>query len=281
MPNVQPPAVDGDPASHPSLTDPDYRRRRDEIAALAAGPGERPRHIDYLPSEDGTWRDVQAMLSPALELHACAAVLEGRRRLGLATDRVEQLDELSDRLEELTGFRYEAVAGLVPKEQFFGSLARRRFLSTQYVRHHDHPAYTPEPDVIHEVIGHATALAVPELAELHRLAGEAMLRLERPEARQALSDVFWFSAEFGVVREDDDWKAYGTGLLSSVGELQWFGDHAEVRPVDPAAMAAQSYDINHYQPILFGAESLHQVLEVVGGFFSSMTDDVVDERATG
>ncbi|HTH05298.1 MAG TPA: phenylalanine 4-monooxygenase [Ilumatobacteraceae bacterium] len=281
MPNVQPPAVDGDPASHPSLTDPDYRRRRDEIASLAAGPGERPRHIDYLPSEDRTWRDVQAMLSPALERHACAAVLDGRRRLGLATDHVEQLDELSDRLEELTGFRYEAVAGLVPKEQFFGSLARRRFLSTQYVRHHDQPAYTPEPDVIHEVIGHATALAVPELAELHRLAGEAMLRLEAPEARQALSDVFWFSAEFGVVREDGDWKAYGTGLLSSVGELQWFRDNAEVRAVDPAAMAAQPYDISHYQPILFGAESLDQVLEVVGGFFSSMTDDVVDQLATG
>jgi phenylalanine-4-hydroxylase len=281
MPNIQSPAVDPDPAQHPSVNDPDYRRRRDEIAALAAGPGQRPRHIDYLPSENGTWRAVQALLAPALERHACAAVLEARERLALATDQVEQLDELSDRLEALTGFRYEAVPGLVPKEQFFGSLAHRRFLSTQYVRHHDQPAYTPEPDVIHEVIGHATALAVPALAELHCLAGEAMLRLDQPAARQALSDVFWFSAEFGVVREQGEWKAYGTGLLSSVGELQWFGQNADVRDLDPLAMAATPYDINHYQPVLFGAQSLDEVLDVVGGFFATMTDDVVDRIPAG
>ena len=94
-------------------------------------------------------------------------------------------------------------------------------------------------------------------------------------ARQFLADVFWFSVEFGVVWEDGEPKAYGTGLLSSPGELGWFADHADIRPLDLFAMGTTAYDIDHYQPILFAGESLQHVHDVVGGFFATATDDTI------
>ncbi len=263
------------PLEHPWLSDAAYRTRRDTIAALAGGTGVQPATINYLASENEVWATVQTALESALQFHACAEILDARARLSLAADRVEQLDALSDRLEPMTGFRYEAVPGLVSKEQFFGALARRRFLSTQFVRHPDWPHYTPEPDVIHEVIGHATCLAVPQLAELHCLAGQAMTRVERAETRQFISDVFWFSGEFGVVRQHGQWKAYGAGLLSSVGELSWFASHATIHAVEPLQMGRTTYDITSYQPTLFGADSLDQLVDVVGGFFAKVSDDTL------
>ncbi len=261
------------PLDHPSFSDASYRARRDDIAALAGGASEQPVTIAYLPSENEVWRTVQAALESALQAHACAEILDARTRLSLPAERVEQLQMLSDRLEPMTGFRYQAVPGLVSKEGFFGALARRRFLSTQFVRHPDWPHYTPEPDVIHEVIGHATCLAVPQLAELHCLAGQAMTRVERAETRQFISDVFWFSGEFGVVRQHGQWKAYGAGLLSSVGELSWFASHATIHTLDPLQMGRTPYDITSYQPTLFGADSLDQLLDIVGGFFATISDE--------
>lgn len=249
-----------------------YWRRREEVAASAGGPDAEPRDIDYLDVEHDTWRAVSAALEPAWARHAAADVLRARDLLGLPADRVPQLRRVDARLRELTGFGYRAVAGLVPPGEFFAALGTRRFLSTQYVRWHGAPLYTPEPDVIHEVIGHANCLACPELAELHRLAGDAIVRVTRPESVQVIADVFWFTAEFGVVRECGEWKAYGAGLLSSPGELGWFADHSDVRPLDVAAMAVLPYDISRYQPILFGASSLTEVLEEVGGFFATATD---------
>ncbi len=251
-----------------------YQVRRSEIARQARGPHTSAAVIDYLESEHRTWARAKAALDRAWADHAAPEIIEAADRLNLPVDRVPQLCEVTDRLTPRTGFHFRAVAGLVPVEQFFGSLADGVFLSTQYVRHHDSPHYTPEPDVIHEVIGHGTSLADPHLSVLHRQAGAAMSRLETPEARQAIADVFWFSAEFGVLVDKDGPLAYGAGLLSSVGEMAAFRG-ATVRPLDVVAMAQQPYDIATFQPVLFGAASLTQVLDVVGEFFATATDDRV------
>ena len=157
---------------------------------------------------------------------------------------------------------------------FYGSLADRRFWSTQYIRHHSVPLYTPEPDVVHEVIGHAVTLAEPSYAQLYVAAGRAARRVESLEALEFVSKVFWFSLEFGVVHEDGGPKAYGAGLLSSYGEIEEFG-RSELLPLNLARMGVQTYDITHYQPVLFAAESWQQVHDVVGGFFDDATDDLV------
>ena len=133
-------------------------------------------------------------------------------------------------------------AGLVPLDEFYGSLADRVFHSTQYVRHWAAPLYTPEPDLIHEVIGHGNLLASPEFAELNLLAGQAARRCETNEALRFLAHVFWFTIEFGVLWEDGELRAYGAGILSSYGEIEEFRE-MEIRPIDFLEMGTIDYDI--------------------------------------
>lgn len=254
-----------------------YGKRRAAIALRAAGPGRPPKTICYTETEHAVWAVVADALTDAWHEHGAAAARTALEVLALDARRVPQLSEVTAKLEPVSGFRFEAVPGLVEPETFFGHLADGVFLSTQYVRWEGSPLYTPEPDVIHEVFGHAHMLTDPVLAGLHRRAGAAYRRVSDPEARQFVADVFWFSAEFGIVREDGEWKAYGAGLLSSIGELAQFSVAASVVPLDIALMGTLPYDIDHYQPTLFGAESLDEVADVVGGFFDTCTDDSIAE----
>jgi len=259
---------------HPGFHDAEYRVRRNGIAAMALDwrPGDPVPEAAYSEQEHEVWRVVSAELETKHERLACAAAREGRARLDLPADRIPQLPEVTAALAPLTGFTYLPAAGLVPLREFYGSLADRRFWSTQYIRHHSMPLYTPEPDVVHEVIGHAVTLAEPSYAELYIAAGEAARRVETAEALELVSRIFWFSLEFGVVREGGEPKAYGAGLLSSYGEIEEFVT-ADLRPLDLAAMGTQTYDITHYQPVLFAAESWQHVHDVVGGFFETVDDE--------
>ena len=186
-----------------------------------------------------------------------------------------QLGQVTGRLEWLTGFRLEPVPGLVPTRTFYAALAERRFLSTQYIRHHSVPFYTPEPDVVHELVGHANMLASPMFAALYQAAGRASLRARTDAALEFFSRVFWFTLEFGVVWERDELRAYGAGLLSSFGELEVFRD-AEIRPLDIVAMGTLDYDITRYQPVLFAASSFSEMVDVVGAFFESFDDETAE-----
>jgi phenylalanine-4-hydroxylase len=265
---------------HPGANDPEYRERRNEIAAaaLAWEPGEPAPAVQYTEAEQEVWRTVCRELRPKHERLAIREFNEGVTRLALPTDQVPSLDEVSANLEPLTGFRYVPAAGLVPLLEFYGSLADRVFHSTQYVRHPAVPLYTPEPDIIHEVIGHGHLLATPTFSELHRLAGVAIKRLERSESHTFLSRVFWFSLEFGVVYEDGELRAYGAGILSSYGEIDEFRG-MEHRRLDLVEMGTADYDITHYQPVLYLAESIAEVVEVVGGFFETCTDESIEEMS--
>ena len=259
---------------HPGFRDPHYRERRNEIAAAADAwsPGEPIPQIAYTDVENGIWRTVSHELRAKHEKYACREYLEAKAALGLPEDHVPQLDEVTAKLRPLTGFGYHPAAGLVPLREFYGSLADKVFHSTQYVRHPSEPLYTPEPDIIHEVIGHGNMLAGPRFAEVKRLAGEAARRVETEAALQFVADVFWFTLEFGVVWEDGELKAYGAGILSSYGEIEEFR-HMEIRPIDLAEMGTIEYDITKYQPVLYAAESLDHMVETVGGFFAAADDD--------
>jgi phenylalanine-4-hydroxylase len=259
---------------HPGFGDPDYRARRNHIASLALGweQGRPIPGVDYSREEEGVWVTVCRELAGKHRRLACAEYREAIARLALPADRIPQLEEVGERLRPLTGFEYHPAAGLVPFDEFYGSLADGVFHSTQYIRHHGLPLYTPEPDLIHEVIGHGGLLASPRLAELNRLAGRAARRLETKAGRDFYARVFWFTIEFGVVFEEGELRAYGAGLLSSYGEIEEFRG-AEIRPLDVAAMGVQAYDITRYQPILYAADGIEQLLEVVGGFFSRCDDD--------
>ncbi len=259
---------------HPGVGDPVYRARRNSIAALALAwtPGDPVPHAQYTAEEHDVWQQVSRELAVLHERLACREYRDGAARIHLPADRIPQLDEVTAAVEPLTGFRYVPAAGLVPLRDFYGSLADGRFHSTQYIRHHSVPLYTPEPDVIHEVVGHGNCLASDRFARLYRAAGGAARRVTTPQALEFVSKVFWFSLEFGVVREEGEVRTYGAGLLSSYGEIQQI-TRADLRPLDIARMGVQTYDITHYQPLLFCAESFDEIEDVVGGFFDTVDDD--------
>ena len=252
---------------HPGFRDHAYRARRNAIAEIAMTyrPGSPIPPAPYTELEHGVWKTIWEALGPAHREHACAEYLDCLDRLSFDTDRIPQLDELSQKVEAISGFRLEPVAGLVEPRIFLESLARGVFLSTQYIRHHSTPLYTPEPDVAHELIGHAVTLASTRLAELNRLFGEAVKRAEDRDELDRLSRVYWFTIEFGVLREDGQVKAYGTGLLSSAGELAEM-HKAELRPLDINAAANHVYDPTHYQSVLFCADSFDEMYEMLRDF---------------
>jgi phenylalanine-4-hydroxylase len=245
---------------HPGFRDADYRLRRNQIAEIALGyvPGTPIPAAPYSEAEHWVWQTIWKALKPAHDRHACAEYLECVRSLQFDVDRIPQLSEVSRKVEAISGFRLEPVAGLVEPRVFLESLANGVFLCTQYIRHHSTPLYTPEPDVAHEIIGHAITLASQKLADINRLFGEAVKRTSNEAEMDQLARVYWFTIEFGVLRESGKVKAYGTGLLSSAGELEEM-DKAELRPLDLEAASKHAYDPTHYQSVLFCADSFDEM----------------------
>lgn len=155
---------------HPGFHDRSYRVRRDQIARIAerhAGEGPIP-EAPYTAAEHAVWRTVQTALAPLHRRFAAREVLAMIERFPLATSHIPQLQAVSSRLRAASGMRLRPVAGLIPAREFLAALAADTFLATQYIRHASRPWYTPEPDVIHELVGHAVTLADPRLAALNR-----------------------------------------------------------------------------------------------------------------
>lgn len=269
-------------ASHPGFADPVYRARRNAIAGLAVGyvPGTPIPTAEYTEREHEVWALVSRELAVKHRVYATAEYLDAAERLGLPRDRIPQLQEVSELLQPLTGFRYIPAAGLVPLREFYSVLADGFFHSTQYIRHHSTPLYTPEPDVIHEVIGHANALASDRYARLYRLAGSAARRVEGDRALEFVSKVFWFTLEFGVMTDRNELRAYGAGILSSYGEIEEFRK-MDIRSLDITAMGTTQYDITKYQDVLFRAESLEHLEDVVGDFWATCDDDSIARLMAG
>ncbi|MGH8884139.1 MAG: phenylalanine 4-monooxygenase [Egibacteraceae bacterium] len=267
-------------SNHPGFHDPDYRARRNALAARALDwrPGEEIPEPDYTDVEHGMWQVIARELEPLHHRHACRAYLEAKEELRLPTDHVPQLTEVTRSLSPITGFSYLPAAGLVPLREFYGAFSGSAFYSTQYLRHPCMPLYTPEPDVVHEVVGHANQLACPSFADVYRLVGKAVARTQTDAALRFLSQVFWFSMEFGVVWEDGEPRAYGAGILSSFGETAAYRS-ADIRSLDFAAMGSLPYDITRYQPVLFAAASMTHLVDALSGFFSTFDDDVHDRLA--
>src|SRR5712664_553127 len=199
---------------HPGFRDASYRARRNEIARLAMEyqPGTQIPDAPYDAKEHQLWQSILEIIEPQHRWRACKEYLDCIARLDLPRDRIPQLGEVSRKVEAISGFRLEPVAGLVAPRVFLESLANGVFLCTQYIRHHSTPLYTPEPDVVHEIVGHAVTLASERLAQLNRLFGEAVKRAQSEEVMEELARIYWFTIEFGVLLEDGKVKAYGTGL---------------------------------------------------------------------
>lgn len=259
-------------ADHPGFSDPEYRRRRDEIAVMAPplGSDEPPRLVDYTADERETWATVFAKLTGLYPTHACSDFIGIIDEIGFTTAEVPQLRDVSRFLTEKTGFRLHPVAGLVSAREFLGALSRRVFCSTQYLRHHSEPFYTPEPDIVHELMGHAPMLAIPEFADLSQKIGEGSLKADDEQIEQ-LATLYWFTIEYGVVRAGGDLRAYGAGLLSSYGELEHaLSGEVEIRSFDPWQAKDTPYPITTYQPLLWSVGSIREAFERIEEFVTGL-----------
>jgi phenylalanine-4-hydroxylase len=249
------PLVQLDP-DHPGFRDKDYRARRNKIAQIAVDyrSGEPIPEAPYSKEEDELWGIIRNALEPVHAKYACAEFLHSLKMIDLPRHRIPQLSEVTEKVQAKSGFRLEPVAGLVEAQVFLRSLSNGVFLSTQYIRHHSAPLYTPEPDVVHEVIGHAVTLASPRLAELNRLFGDVVMRAGSADEIEKIGRIYWYTIEFGVVWENGQAKAFGAGLVSSAGELAAV-EKAEIRPFDLEAASRQNFDPTNFQPVLFCADS--------------------------
>ncbi|MBI4472223.1 MAG: phenylalanine 4-monooxygenase, partial [Acidobacteria bacterium] len=238
---------------HPGAKDPEYRKRRNYIAEMAKYYREHGGVpvIEYTDQEHEVWRIVNSRLSVLHEKHASRIYLESKDRLKIPTDHIPQLNDLSGRLEKFHGFRLEAIEGLVDSRSFMGKLAQRVMWCTQYIRHASRPEYTPEPDVVHEVVGHVPTFVDRDFVELSELIGRAALAVSDEQLAE-VERVYWYTIEFGLIEERGAVKAYGAGLLSSFGELEAaFSGRVPWKPFVLEEVLNTPYDYSHMQPHFF------------------------------
>ncbi|PXW28735.1 UNVERIFIED_CONTAM: phenylalanine-4-hydroxylase [Williamsia faeni] len=225
--------------------------------------------VFYSAEQDELWSQVFGALTEMHEEFACEQYSLAARRVALATDRVPQLGEVSRRLTSTTGFTLAPVTGLVPSRPYYAPFADNILQVTQNLRPVSAQYYSPKPDVIHDLVGHAVTLADADFASIYRWFGRAAQCADSIAAMEVLSRLFWFSMETGVVMENGTPRACGAAILSSVAEMQSFR-HAELRGFCVEDMIAQSIDDSDCQPVLFVAESVTHLLEEVKSFLGSV-----------
>ncbi|KRX26549.1 putative phenylalanine-4-hydroxylase 1 [Trichinella nelsoni] len=240
-------------ADHPGFKDEVYRKRRQLFADIAHNYryGQPIPRIEYTKEETETWGLIYKELKKLYPTHACREfnhifpLLE--QNCGYSEKSIPQLQDVSDFLKECTGFTVRPVAGLLSSRDFLAGLAFRVFHTTQ--------------DVCHELLGHVPLFADPNFAQFSQEIGLSSLGAP-DEVIQKLATLYWFTVEFGLCEQEGKRKAYGAGLLSSFGELQYcLTDEPEVYPFNPEITATTEYPITSYQPKYFLAQSFENAKE--------------------
>ena len=217
----------------------------------------------YTPEQQAVWQELVERRMPQLREHASEVYLDGFAQIGLETDRLPNLRAVSARLGPRTGWASSPVSGFLPADAFFEMLSARMFPTTTWLRSRESMDYTPEPDIFHDVFGHVPMHAHPVFADFLEHYGKVCLEaIDRPDVLEKLGRLFWFTVEFGLIRERGEVKVYGSGLISSHGECtRVLGGGCEVRDFDVDAVLNQTVDTGAMQPVLFAVESFEQIYE--------------------
>ena len=256
---------------HPGASDEAYRVRRDHIASLAKNFRETHviTDVEYTDEEQKVWQIVATRLEELQAKRASEFYLDAKSKLGISTERIPQLSEMNKRLGELSNFRLAPIEGLVETRAFLSWLSYRTMLCTQYIRHPSRPEYTPEPDIVHEAIGHIPNFTNRDFADFSQFIGHGA-RIATDEQLEELGRLYWFTVEYGLVEENGELKAYGAGLLSSFGELEnAFTDNVERRPFDLEQVINTTYDYSDMQPVLYVIPSYNYLKETTRKYIES------------
>jgi phenylalanine-4-hydroxylase len=296
------------PASKPAERPPDLTTTKAPFIEQARAHGEiyiieQPYEL-YSAENQATWGRLLERMHEPWARYANRRFLEGMAKLQLSAERIPHLDEVNRFLQPLTGFRTRAVSGYVPAYVFFDCLRRREFPTTITIRDGARLEYLPEPDIFHDVAGHvpmhtdqAFAAALVRFGDAAAAAAQRAAsipdhreRLRRLTSNiRAMSRFFWFSVEFGLMRdahaagEDGKLKVYGSGLLSSFGEIAHAIDAPEVRrvPFSIGEVINQPFEIDHYQPLLYVVDSFDHLFELVSELERWIRDGKLDDVAPG
>jgi len=218
----------------------------------------------YTPEQHAIWSELVQQRMPQLEEHACAAYLDGFQQIGLQADRLPDLSAVSARLQPRTGWNSTPVSGFLPSDAFFEMLAARKFPTTTWIRNRDAMAYTPEPDIFHDVFGHVPMHAHPVFADFLEHYGKVCAALTSEDDLERMGRLFWFTVEFGVIREQGKIKVYGSGLVSSHGECTQVVERQgglEIREFDLEKVLDTVVDVSKMQPVLYAIEGFEQIYE--------------------
>ncbi len=245
---------------HPGLGDETYIQRRKDLFALCRK--HRLEHlgpplIDYTPEETRIWREVSPKLDELHVKYASEIYLKAKRDLAITRDEIPQLRHLSERARRETNMHLVPAEGALPYRTFYEYIAERGFPVTQFIRHGSHPEFTPEPDMIHDCLGHVPPLMNRDYAELLTLVGKAVATTSRGDQVLALKRFSWFSIEFGLIEEAGETKVFGAGILSSTGEIpnSLFSKDVTRRPFVTDVVITTDYDPSRMQDNLFIAPS--------------------------
>ncbi len=218
----------------------------------------------YTAEQHALWAELVTRRLPQLQQHACAEYLQGFDLIGLQADRLPDLTAVSARLQPRTGWQSTPVSGFLPADAFFEMLAARMFPTTTWIRGRESMEYTPEPDIFHDVFGHVPMHAHPVFADFLEHYGKVCASLTDPLALERMGRLFWFTVEFGVIREKGAIKVYGSGLISSHGECTHVVEHGEgleIRDFDIERVLEEPVDTGNMQKVLYAIESFDQIYE--------------------
>lgn len=218
----------------------------------------------YTDEQHSIWAELVGRVLPELERHAAQEYLAGFEIIGLQRDHLPNLSDVSARLEPRTGWNSTPVSGFLPPQAFFEMLAARRFPTTVWLRSRDSLEYTPEPDIFHDVFGHVPMHAHPVFADFLERYGRVCASISDEAILEKLSHLFWYTVEFGLIRQDGKIKAYGSGLISSHGEcLNVMEGHCAVREFDLDEVINTPVKIDELHKLLFVVNSFEQIYEAM------------------
>ncbi|WP_367606002.1 phenylalanine 4-monooxygenase [Legionella sp. W05-934-2] len=221
-------------------------------------------YVQYSAEDNFVWKTLYERQIEILPGRACSAFMEGLEALNLSKDAIPQLPEVNKRLEKMTGWRVSPVPALISAEAFFKLLARRHFPAATFIRTMEDLNYIQEPDIFHELFGHCPLLTQTHYAEFVQQYAQFVLD-SKPTVWPLLQRLFWFTVEFGLIRENGQLRAYGGGILSSIGETPHCLESDEPMRVlfDPVVAFRTPYRIDQMQPIYFVIENFQQLFDFV------------------